>query len=396
MDHISGLQLSDATKAVFSSLQNFGEATRKMLAEAIGLSFPTVTVALAELISKAMVYEIRREQGARGRATIVYGVHDKAGWILGVDIGSTQISFVARSLSGKVLDRDTIMHRAKSAGAGKLAGELVHERVAKRARHSPLLAVALALNRVVPRQLFESDGRRTVALDICEAFLVAAAIPAATPVLVENNVNCAAVDEHFDGLMQGHQDAAYMQMGVGIGLGFFADGALIRGGQGAGGELAQIPISWSSNIASPPDAIEQAYGSVGLMKRASELWPEGETFPRSPEELFTFAESGNEIAKRVMQEHSIALGRIAAAAAAVLDPAVLVLGGGLSRNGDFALQVMNEFRARNTSTTVETSRKGPDATVNGAVILARDLALRCLVDRHHRPLLNRPTIMPVV
>jgi predicted NBD/HSP70 family sugar kinase len=389
----ASVALSEVAQAVFSGLLELGEATRKTLAEAAGLSFPTVTVALGELASKAMVCELRREQGARGRATIVYGVNDAAGWVLGVDIGSTQVSFIARALSGKILDQGSLSREGTTVLAGDLAGDLVLKARGLKVLKSPPVAVALALNQVVPRRLRRADQQVPLALDIAERFIAASDLSATIPFLVENNVNCAAVAEHQDGLMRGHDDAAYMQIGVGVGLGFFADGALIRGGQGASGELAQIPISWDAEIPSPVDAIEKRFGSSGLMQRAHAIFAHAAHRPSSPEELFAMADRGDPEARSLMLEHGVALGRIAAAAATILDPSVIVLGGGLTRSQAFSQIIIEEFRARNRDTDIEISQKGSEATLLGAWLLGRDLAMAQLAGRHHRPILLRPTLV---
>ncbi|WP_343315833.1 ROK family protein [Brucella sp. BE17] len=386
--------LSEVAQAVFARLLAFGEATRKLLVENTGFSFPTVTVALSELSSADMVCELRREQGPRGRATIIYGVSDGAGWVLGVDIGSTQISFISRELNGRIIDQATLKHDKAIVSAGQQAGELVRQSKAIKSFLTSPLAVAVALNQVVPRQLNRSDYPMPRALEIAQTFASHSGLSLSIPFLLENNVNCAAVAEHQDGQLHGHDDAAYMQIGVGIGLGFFSDGALIRGGHGGSGELAQIPLSWSDRVVSNIDAIEQKYGSAGLMHKAYELM-RGETdCPSSPEELFSLASQGHEQAQVLVTEYGVALGRIAATAATILDPSILVLGGGLSRNAAFAGIIVGEFESRNRSTTITLSQKGPEATVVGACLLARDYAVNRIVGRYHRPICARPTLMP--
>ncbi|MDO1584351.1 ROK family protein [Rhizobium oryzicola] len=394
MHDLWDLTLSDVAQLVFTHLLEAGEANRRLLSERTGLSFPSVTLGLSELAASSIVTELRREQGARGRATIVYGVSDEAGWVLGVDIGSTQVSFTARCLNGRLLAHESVKHRENAAVVGRLAGELVAaSRVLAGLQKAPLV-VALAVNQVVPRQLLRPDRPRPLALDITELFVATSKLPSSIPFLVENNVNCAAVAEHQDGLMRGYDDAAYMQIGVGIGLGFFADGALIRGGQGGSGELAQVPLSWSDAVPSEKDAIERRYGSVGLMRAASAIEAKGQPVS-SPEELFLLAANGCGRAETLMHEHGVALGRIAAAAASILDPSVMVLGGGLTRNAAFAKIIVDEFQNRNQDTLVAISEKGSEATLLGACLLARDLAARRIAERFYKPLLAKPTLLPL-
>ena len=386
------LRLSDVAQAVLAHLARVGEATRKSMAEAAGISFPTTTAALAELTAYGLVSELRREQGARGRATLIYGVSPSAGWILGVDIGSTQISLVAQRLDGAILEHETISHKGQALEASGLAGEEV-SRLIRRIRGSGrLLAAAVALNQIVPRNIDAARSDRLPAPDMLDSFARLAGLDPAVPILVENNVNCAAVAEHRDGIMQNVHDACYVQIGVGLGLSFFCDGVLIRGGYGASGELAQIPLSWSGDVATPRHAIEIEYGSHGLIRKATAEWPQGTPPPSSAEDLFAAAERGHPTARCLMERHGKALARIAAAAATILDPSILVLGGGLARSASFTAIVVEEFGQLNPRTKIAVSAKGAEASVDGAALLARDLAWAALVKAHYKPVLARPTI----
>lgn len=387
--------LSEVAQAVFAQLLAAGEATRKILVEETGFSFPSVTVALAELTAKNQVDELRKEQGARGRATIVYGVSLDAGWVLGVDIGSTQISYIARALNSFVLASGSIKRDKSHANPDQCASQLIAQAQMLYELGSAPLAVTIAINQVVPRYLLDPQQPRSLSLDIAKAFVEHCGLPAAIPFLIENNVNCAAVAEQQMGKMRGYEDATYMQIGVGIGLGFFCDSVLIRGGNGYAGELAQIPRSWHRDIDSQPDALEYDYGSEGLMRKAQARFQDtGHLPPISPEDLFLLSAEGNPLAQALVEEHSIALGRIAAAAAAILDPRILVLGGGLSHNTDFTQRIAEEFQKRNQLTQITVSEIGPKATVEGACLLARDYAITQLTSRFYKPICPRPTRYP--
>jgi len=386
--------LSELAKATLNSILQRGEATRKVIATDVGISFPTVTNVIGELEALSLVREVRREQGARGRATLVYGVSEKAGWVLAVDVGSTQVRYVARGLDGSTrASRVERVERLDGFEPARRAASMTAELLQQVHDAGPLLSVAIGINQVVPKSFVAreptSDPRLTH--DIVAVFMGGAGIPHEVPVLVENNVNCAAVAEHEDGMMQGLDDCAYMQIGVGIGLGYFSDGVLIRGGSGASGELAQIPVSWSADVASPRDLIEHTYGSGGLLAAARAAWP-GADLPESTEEVFARAEEGNDVARSIMRTHAVALARIAATAATIIDPSVLVLGGGLSRSLRFVELIADEFASRTARTQLRASSKGTAATVEGAVILARDLALSRMLGSRHRALLGRPAI----
>jgi predicted NBD/HSP70 family sugar kinase len=93
-----------------------------------------------------------------------------------------------------------------------------------------------------------------------------------------------------------------------------------------------------------------------------------------------------------MLDHAVALGRIAATVATIIDPSVLVLGGGLSRNPEFVALISEEFSKRITRTRLCASEKGIAATVEGATILARDYVLGRLLGNVHRPISSRPNV----
>lgn len=384
-------KLGETPRAVFAATLRHGTVTRRQLAEDLGVSFPTITAALAELGGEGLVEEAGSIQGPRGRAKLLYRVAPTAGWVLGLDIGSTQVTGVAQRLDGAEPDRFEVSVPRDIEKAGDAAALLVNKLLDS--TPYPLRAITVAVNQIVPQPLrspHHQGSERARAARIVDLALSDARISDEVPVAVENNVNCAAVAEHEDGALQGLMNGAYMQAGVGIGLGFFSEGVLVRGASGASGELAQIPVSWDAGIDSPRDAIEQRFGSAGLLARAAELM--GSEPLALAEEIFGRAEQGDECARKLMAAHAVALGRIASAAATLLDPAVLVIGGGLARNELFTDLLAAEFSSRLPHVDIQPSRKGTGATIQGASLIARDVALTAMLGPLHRPLVPRPTL----
>jgi predicted NBD/HSP70 family sugar kinase len=380
--------LGEIPRAAFGVALQRREVTRRELTEELGVSFPTVTAALSELIGADLIQEVRREQGPRGRASLVYGITPTAGWVLGLDIGSTQVACLAQGLDGTELFRAGTEVPRDIEAAGRAAAELL--RKARAAVPAPLRGIAIAVNQVVPHAPRGEAGASYPRAARMVALALDGIDIERTPVAVENNVNCAAVAEHEDGAMTGLPHCAYLQIGVGIGLGFFVEGALVRGAAGASGELAQIPVSWDAAVPSPGDAIERRYGSVGMLERAAAFM--GASAPRSAEELFSRAESGDETSELIMTEHAVAVARIATAAATVIDPAVVVVGGGLAKNDVFVARMREEFSMRLPHIELRPSAKGTGATLQGAVLIARDLALAVALGPRHRRLVPRPAL----
>lgn len=435
MTHHVTDDLNDMARAAFAVIRAEGEATRKMISTQVGVSLPSVTNVMNDLEARELVHKVRKDQGPRGRSTLVYGISPRAGWALGIDIGTTQVTLEARGLDGTRRDRvGHGVHGDDPSSAARIAAETATSLVESVSDAGPLRAVALGVNQIVPKDFEHGSVEITSGSDqrsdpgapvagpsgagaletgtletgdradraeytapsparrITAAFVAAARLPAEVPLLVENNVNCAAVAEHRHGVLQGGDDIAYLQIGVHIGLGYFLDGALRRGGSGASGEVARIPLSWWSEVHAPLGELERYLGSPGLLRSAAAVWPEDSAAPRTPEELFRLAADGQEPARTVVARHAVAIARLAAAGTAVIDPAVLALGGGLSQNAYFVRLVEEEFHRHNKRTELVPSTRGQAATVEGAAILAEDLALTRLLGDRYSPLLPQPAL----
>jgi len=385
--------LGEVARAAFASLAQRKQATRKMVAEDAGISLPTVTAALAELMAAGLIEELRREQGPRGRATLVYGLAPTAGLVLSTDIGSTQIIILLRGLGEEEFERVAIRHDGSPQAAASLAGEEALAILNRHRSRAPILAIALSLNQIVPRA-FGPGQDDTVTSAMVRAFTAALKPPASLPILVENNVNCAALAEHDHGLMRDIRDAAYMQVGTGIGVGFFSDGRLIRGGHGASGEIAQVPLAWDGATPSPRNAIELEYGSVGLYKRLDAIGPDCAALVRQSMSMGGDGTCPDSRARAVLSQHGIALGRLAAAAATLLDPAMLVVGGSLSRNRTIMEAMAHEFGSRNACTAIHVSALGPDSSADGAAFIAKEHTFRTLAGKYYRTAIAQPTLWP--
>jgi predicted NBD/HSP70 family sugar kinase len=308
--------------------------------------------------------------------------------VLGLDAGSSRVTAYGVGLDGEERFRESVPVPLDVAAAGNAAGALLREAMAKCG--SPL-ALTMAVNQVVPHRVRDAaEQRYPRAAQTIEAALKEFDVPDDIPVALENNVNCAAVAEHHSGALRGLPNCAYLQAGIGIGLGFFTEGVLVRGAAGASGELAQIPISWDAAEPSPRDAIEKRYGALGMTERAQQLMGKGA--PSTPETILAAAESGDPVAAGIRDEHAIAIARIAIASATVLDPAVLAIGGGLSQNAEFVELIRREFNRHLPHIDFRTAEMKTEATIRGAVIIARDLALTQALGPSHHPLVPHPAL----
>jgi len=159
-------------------------------------------------------------------------------------------------------------------------------------------------------------------------------------------------------------------------MGLVLNGELYRGAVGAAGEIGYLPLA----AADPHDpanrrrgALESAIGAAGVVATAKRL---GVRPPLTPKAVFAAARRGDERAGRVVQAVAEGIALAIAAIVPVVDPELVVLGGGIGRNGDLLLEpIERELRALSPfAPRIEASPLGDDATVLGAVAMAREAA----------------------
>jgi predicted NBD/HSP70 family sugar kinase len=359
--------LSDSARDVFAALAGLRKATRPRLANACALSKPTVSVAVAELEALRLVERNGTAYGSTGRSAAIYQLGPAAGYVLAVDRGSTQVAYRAVNLDGRLLDEGHIDQPDS-------AHTMIRTALRRRTRSGPLRAVVVAVSDVVtpPGRPGDPviDQRIRAAVD-------ALGLPPGVPVRTENNVNCAAIAQLHEHSGEARNTFVYLQVGVGIGAGVVVGGKLIRGANGAAGEVARLAYPWVDGQPAGHEALEARLGSPGLLRRAQSRWePQHGSVPDSAAALFALAERGHPLAEVLVSEHAGEVGKLASSICAVLDPGLLVLGGGVGGNPLLTSGVRAMLTRLSWSTEVIVTRLGERATVLGATHLAREQGVR--------------------
>jgi glucokinase len=213
------------------------------------------------------------------------------------------------------------------------------------------------------------------------------------PVVVENDANAAAWGEYRFGAGRGEQHLVLVTVGTGIGGGIVLDGALHRGRHGIGGEIGHMQMvrdgrrcgcglrgcweQYSSGRALLQEAREIAGAQREYGRRLLELG-EGTLEGIESLEVTQAAREGDPAALECFAVVGGWLGQGMADLAAVLDPGLFLLGGGVSDAGELLLGPAREaFRARLTGAgnrpepDVRLAELGNDAGIVGAADLAR-------------------------
>ncbi|WP_331766594.1 ROK family transcriptional regulator [Embleya sp. NBC_00896] len=366
--------------------------SRAQLARDTGLSKPTVSTALDTLERAGLVRAVGLETGARGRAALLYEPDPTAGYVVGIDVGRAWIRVAVADLDGNLLARQDRPNRARSsatmlatatnlahavvADAGLEASAVVHtvigcpgvyDRAADRIRYAVNLP---GWGRPGLR------GRMEVALG--------------TTVEIVNDANLAALGEYHSGAGVGCPLFVYVTVGTGLGMGIVAEGRLFPGANGAAGEIGFLPLSpRPSDVAEDaPDGVvsrrgmlEDAVSADAVVRGARAL---GMVGPLSAKGVFDAARRGLEPAASAVRHEAQRLAHVVAAVTAVLDPELVVLGGGIGANADLLLGPMTSTLHELTPLRprMAASSLGEEAVLLGAVATAVSVA-RDRVFAHH-------------
>jgi predicted NBD/HSP70 family sugar kinase len=369
-----------SAKSVFRTLFTSGPATRPQLGAALGLSRPTLSSSITELDRVGYVEKIGEVQGAIGRKAAMYRLGAGAGHIIAVDAGSThvrlRISTVDRRLLHSRIYRLSSNQRHLSEEISQAVAEEVEAvRAVTEAGWGPLRAVGIALpSRVVGTNGDTASTRQDY---IFTHFMP----PPDIPLLLENNVNCAAFAEHSHGVARGQSDFVYIQIGLKIGMGIVLRNQLLRGRNGGAGEVSHLSFPWGPGLRPENAALETYVGSEAFMERVRQAWPAAAGDPpQDTARLLALAEEGHPAAVDHVRRHAEDIGAIVSSAVSIVDPGFVVLGGGIGNSPLIIPHVRQVVDRLSYPTQIETSVLGPDATVLGIEMLTAEHACGLLID----------------
>lgn len=365
-------------RTLLDRLRRDGPTTRAQLARKTGLSKPTVSLALGNLERAGLVRAVGRESPPRGRAGLLYEVDASAAFVMGIDIGRAWIRVALADLSGGILARRYERNRARSAQAVvRTVAQLAHD-VASSAE----LSWSQVIHTVVgsPGIFDPTSGRLRLAPNLPgwsrPGLVEALRDELGSSLAIENDANLAALGERSYGRGVDADTFVYVSVGTGVGMGIVIDGELYRGAHGVAGEIGFLPLP----AADPSDPharvrglLEEAASADAVVRNARGMRVRG---PLSAKRVFAAAREGDTQALAAVEQEAERLALVVATIAAILDPELVVLGGGVGLNTDL-LRGPLETTLRGLTpleVPIVDGALGQDAILLGAVATALDTA----------------------
>jgi glucokinase len=379
-----------ARRRILSFIRDNGEASRGEIARAFAMDKKAVSVAVETLRAEGLlaVSGLRESRaGRRSESLSLNGGHAAA---LGIDLGATHVIGVLADLAGTVLDRasyeirpglpvDLILTQMKTIASRLLS-----------ARREPVVRAAGVC---VPGFIQPEEGISLVAeningwrdVHIREVFQLELGIP----VQAEDSSRSFAAAERWLGQARGAADFIAVDIGYGIGMGMYCGGVLQRGGSWKSGEIGHTVMD--------PEGLPCACGGRGCLetiasgraiaRQAAEGIRAGRStllrdLTKGIPEAVTAQDVG--IAASMLDGYAISLlvdagsavGLALANASAILNPSVVVLGGGLVSSGRVFVDAVKDAVRRHLmpgigqDMRILVSRLGADGPARGMALMA--------------------------
>ncbi|MBR4082182.1 MAG: ROK family glucokinase [Clostridia bacterium] len=208
------------------------------------------------------------------------------------------------------------------------------------------------------------------------------------PVYIDNDATVAGLAESVAGVSAGTHSSVFITLGTGVGGGIVIGGKTWSGFHGTGSELGHMIIEMDGEpcTCGNKGCLERYCSATAIIRMARELvaiHPEsmimelcgGDPAKINAKMVFDASREGDAIALKVFRRYVRYLGQAIANIANLLDPEVIVLGGGVSKAGDYLLNAVREEAPKYylnkgvDYSRIEIARLGPDAGIIGAAML---------------------------
>lgn len=206
---------------------------------------------------------------------------------------------------------------------------------------------------------------------------------------VLNDANAALFGEYYCGSAKGYPNVVMLTLGTGLGGGIVIDGKIYEGSNGSSGEVGHISLveNGRSCTCGLKGCLEQYVSAVGILKTAHEMRVNKETLLNKEDltckDVFDFAKNGDKVALDVVNDMSEKLARGAASICNTLNPDLLLLGGGVSKTGEFLLNRVKEKFKKYAFYSIKDTKIALASLGNDAGIFGSFYAIRSRLDENN-------------
>ncbi len=367
-----------------------GPVSRAALAQRLNLSLPTIANAIIELQEKGLVADGMSSPSTGGRKAQLLDVRSDLGRVIGVSFTSRGISAATGDLKGHLRHLKQYNFSVVNGNRGEALATL-EQAIQDQLDLEPgqPLQIGLGVSGLIDHQAgvslafprFENWSDVPLVKHMEDRFGI--------PTVLDNHITGTTLAELLFGTHRGFNNALYVQLGPGLGMGIVIAGELYRGSGRNVGEFGHIsmreeggPLCYCGNygclesLAGDHAIVQQAQAGLqeGVQTRVAELASAAGHL--SIREIFKAAAEGDRFALNLVDRAARLLGTGIANVVNLLGPDIIIIGGTMTGTGDLLLDLMAKTLHTKALSRVEkdvqitTTSFGRDETITGAVATA--------------------------
>jgi glucokinase len=366
---------------VLKLLREASSCSRADLVRASGLSAPTITNVVKDLLAANLIEPLGEGESSGGRPPDMIRFKAERGCVLAVEITANQISLLLADLNGVQLKTEEMSLAGKKTTPDAICGYISQEarqllRKQKKTREQ-LLAVVVGVPAITnveegvvlsvsTLENWRSVPLRTMLFKFFDCL-----------VIVENDTNLAAQGERYRGAAQAQDDFALISISDGIGAGIILNGKIHHGTQWSAGEVAYLRLP---NISRKYPTIhefgelETVLGESGILKSWHEINGQSESAGKgrlTVTEVLDLAQTGDARAEGIIKKRAAMVSDIIVNLSLILNPGLILLGGKVGSHPILISAVRKQLQESEFGVTeIGTGALGETATLWGAISVA--------------------------
>ncbi|MDI3193654.1 ROK family transcriptional regulator [Pseudarthrobacter sp. AL07] len=357
--------------------------------EATGLTRATAIAVCEDLMQRGWIRELENQRAfggyQKGRPARRFELSERAGYVLGMDVGVSKATVVVSDLRGKAIGRASQpFAEAEIPAEERIA---VIDRTAMMALHgvgaSPDSVLAVCAGVAAP---VDRNGEVLVTQHFWGLFDVdlkaALRDRRGWTVLLENDANLAALGDRWRGAAVGVDDVVVILASERLGSGVIDGGRLLHGRGGGAGELAFLDMVEGVGDTYGIAALARTWAAVALAGKAKTSLRDFAAEGVEAEQVFAAAANGDAVARAILERLADRMARVIGAVSTIINPELVVIGGAVAKSAGVLLGPIAERLKEYTVTParVAVSPLGDSIVTVGAVRCALDYVEKNTLD----------------
>lgn len=367
-----------------------GSSTITDLSKELDLSVPTVTKFISEMCEEGYINDYGKLETSGGRHPSLYGLNPESGYFVGVDIKKFAINLALINFKGDMLElkMNTPYKFENTPEALEELCKLIKDFIAE-TEVKPEKVMNICINisgRVNPESGYSFSMFNFSENPLAEVLRKKIGFP----VCIDNDTRAMTYGEYMKGCVTGEKDIIFVNISWGLGIGIIIDGKIYTGKSGFSGEFGHINVFENEIIChcGKKGCLETEASGSAFHRIFLERIKNGETSILSErlkeknkaltlDELIAAACKEDPLCIEIVEEIGQKLGKQIAGLINIFNPELVIIGGTLSRTGDYITQPIKtavrkySLNLVNKDSAILTSKLKDKAGIIGACMLAR-------------------------